>query len=779
MAAMLFTSCKDDELEGLRSFNFNASIEQLGNEKGSKVHLVNERWTYWEVYDQINIASDVTTDGGLYGYDNDKNYADLINAGTAEDYEDYNGVFISSLPWDSKYFLGLFPRNPLNYIYYDDDRDFHVSINLTNTQPLRSDITFARNVFPMVAWYGGHWDEDAGSTPFNLDFHSLAGIVRLQFFTTTNKIIDHIEVKSLNNQQLCGQFDVIDYRAFETVRLVPDANNPENQIINLTCGDSGLPLTTDSLRSFYLVLPATKTMHDSTMHRLQITVVATDGTQCQRNCTTYVRRNGITYMPALGITSWEDGGTGSVQPGLVGNGTEARPFKIYSAADLNIIRSAFAAGGTVKINNVPVTADTRFRIMRSNITLTTENWTAGIPDFKGHIDYYGANATNPVIINNSHQPLFASISSEGDVRGITMSRTTDGQFLIPYDFAFLCSTNNGTITDCKVGGILRTGTNNNGGLGGICGHNYGTITGCGSTGTLNCEEGFVGGICYTNHSGGVIDGCYASSEMNVTLAQSAAGICYINQSGGVVKNSYFSSRVSGATIAWGGIAYSNAGSVEHCYASSTSYILTSASVGGIVHTNASTGEVNYCWSEASVQGTVAGPVAAIVNGGTVQNSFCNNTITTVTTIASASPHHAGGLVGELNGGSLNNCYAYLSTVSSNDASGVVGGLIGTMTGGSVDNCYAYETLPQQRAFYGSKSGGTVTNSHLVGGSSTTGITGVSLGANISETNTNLSTMKEALDGIATSIGGYYAWEKPTPVNPATNITVPRLAAYDE
>ena len=777
MAAMLFTSCKDDDLEGLRSFNFNASIEQLGNEKGSKVYLVNERWTYWELYDQINIASDVTTSGGTYGYDPEKNYADLVNAGT-DDWEDYNGVFISTLPWDSKYFLGLFPRNSGNQIYYESDRNFHVSINLTNTQPLRSDITFARNVFPMVAWYGGHWDENPGSTAFNLDFHSLAGIVRLQFFTTVDKVIDHIEVKSLNNQQLCGQFDVVDYRAFETVKLVPDQNNPEQQKITLTC-NGGLPLTTDSLRSFYLVLPATKTMHDSTLHRLEITVVATDGTQCKRTCTTYVRRNGITYMQALGITEWENGGNGTAVAGLVGNGTEARPFKIYNVDDLNVIRNAFAAGGTVKINNVPVTADTRFRIMRSNLTLTTENWTAGIPDFKGHIDYYGANATNPVIINNSNQPLFASISSQGDVRGITMSRNVATQFSIPYDFAFLCNTNNGTITDCKVGGVLRTGTNNNGGLGGICAHNYGTITGCGSTGTLNCEGGFVGGICYTNHTGGIIDGCYASSEMNVTAGQSAAGVCYINQSGATVKNSYFSSRISGSTIAWGGIAYSNAGSLEHCYASSTSFVLTTSSVGGIVNTNATTGTVNYCWSEASVKGTVVGLIAATVNGGTLQNCFGNNFGTTVTTITSASPHHAGGLVGELKGGSLNNSFAYLSSVSSEDASGNVGGLVGTMSGGTIDNCYAYERLPQQRAFYGSKSGGDITNSHLVGGSSATGITGVSLGADNTETNTNLSTMMGALHGIASSIGGYYDWEKPTPSNPATTITVPRLAAYDE
>ena len=136
-------------------------------------------------------------------------------------------------------------------------------------------------------------------------------------------------------------------------------------------------------------------------------------------------------------------------------------------------------------------------------------------------------------------------------------------------------------------------------------------------------------------------------------------------------------------------------------------------------------------------------------------------------------------MGELNGGSLNNSFAYLSSVSSEDASGNVGGLVGTMSGGTIDNCYAYERLPQQRAFYGSKSGGTITNSHLVGGSSATGITGVSLGADNTETNTNLSTMMGALHGIASSIGGYYDWEKPTPSNPATTITVPRLAAYDE
>ena len=772
-ATVLLGSCEKDISTTQDRFSFNATIEQLGNQQtGTKTYLVDERWTYWEIYDQINIASNQTTSSGDNAYDPDANFADLVNADGA-DWENYNGVFITSLPENSKYFLGLFPRNNGNLIYSTGGTNFYAKINLANEQPLRSDITFARNVFPMVAWYGGEWDE-APHTPFNLDFHSLAGIVRLQFFnSSTTKTIDRIEVTSLNGKQLAGPFEVIDYNTYSNVRLEPMANTAANQKIILSCA-GGLPFNSDSLRTFYLVLPATKTMHDSTVHRLQIKIIATDNTQCVQNCVTYVRRNGITYMRALGITAW-NAGNGNSTPGLVGNGTADRPFKIYSVDELVYLRDAFNNTSPVKINNRTVTADTYFQIMRSNLTLNTANWDASIRNFKGHLTYSGTNTSNPVIINNSNIPVFESVTANGEVRNITLSRTISEKRDMTGNISFFCDTNRGTLSNCNIRGSFLVTTNSTDyGLGGVCIQNYGTMYACGSTATFACDDGSIGGVCFHNHSTGVIDACYSASSMDVGNCLRVSGVCYNNE--GTVKDSYFASRINASTVDWAGVVFTNSGLVKHCYSSGTANIYTTASVSGIVNTNNATGVVDYCWSSSMLQGSVVGSVTAY-NSGTVSNCYVNDPLASITITSGDATHCGGGLVGQLkSGGEIHNSFVYMYRITKIAYASHIGGLVGIVQGGTIDNCYAYEIAPSYRAFYGNKTGGTITNSHLVGGSSESGITGVSLGANNIALNNNLSTLK---NNLSANHGTYYDWVKVTPANPSTTVTVPTLSSYNE
>ena len=105
--AVFFLPSCEREKEGNGSFTFNASIENLDtDDPAAKVHLVDEQWIYWEQGDNISIASDQSSSQEL---------ATLTNTG-GPNYPDFNGTFISELPWSSKYFLGLFPYSENNVI---------------------------------------------------------------------------------------------------------------------------------------------------------------------------------------------------------------------------------------------------------------------------------------------------------------------------------------------------------------------------------------------------------------------------------------------------------------------------------------------------------------------------------------------------------------------------------------------------------------------------------------------------------------------------------------
>ena len=207
--ALLPTACRKEKLVGDRQFKFNATIEQPKGDDDAKVYLEDEHFIIWEYDDEISIGSN--TSGG------EDCRAWLLSAGGG-DWQDYNGVFLTTLPEDSKYFLGLHPASEANDILGTGDANFSVSINLPSVQTYRTDekgdFTFDKQVFPMVAWYGGKWSEDP-NTPFNLDFHSLAAIVRLQFVNKTAATTLNSIVITSTDKQLCGNFTVSNYNTFD------------------------------------------------------------------------------------------------------------------------------------------------------------------------------------------------------------------------------------------------------------------------------------------------------------------------------------------------------------------------------------------------------------------------------------------------------------------------------------------------------------------------------------------------------------------------------------
>lgn len=706
VAAVTLTAC-DPERDN-QKFTFNSSLEQFTSD--SKVFLHHEQWIYWEDGDEIDIVSDASG--------NQKALGTLVNVGegypasphSQEDLDfqdaDFNGVFLTYLPWDSKYFVGLHPHRDANVLSgtAGNPNGFTAKIDLPAEQTYRSgnlgDVTFDKDMFPMVAWYGGSWG-DGDNNPFNLDFKSLAGLVRLQFFNSGSSAvtINTITVTSTDSKKLSGLFDVVDMYTDN-----PHLSGGTNDNVSISCG--GVSVPAGEVKSFYLVMPALAGETSTTSYGVSINVDGKTATTTMK-----VRRNGITYMPALDLaTSFS-----AASVGLVGNGTADRPFKIYRPADMTYLASCFSSS-TPKVNGVTVTNDTYFHIMRSDIKLP-DNWT-GINNFTGKMYYMaeGGSAQLQGITNNSGKPIFNSIANGAVVEGVNVKcgGTINGSGA----FSPFCQTNNGTIKNCNIystKAIVR-----NGSFAGICYTNNGTLEGCGNNATMTIN-GNIGGVCYNN--AGTIIGCYASSPMHVNNPSNnsrlAGGIAYSNT--GTIKDSYFAARVVNSNMSWGGIAYTNEGTIEHCYCGKTATIRTvdltsTQTVGGIVNTMDG-GTVDYCWTDATLQGgDYVGGIVANMTGGLVKRSFCNDASMIVTALYANA--YVGGIVGNMNMGGvtdqttgLENCYVKINKVQASSSTAKVGGIVGYYQSGRIEKAYAYEsaTPAAQRKFYGSIASGATVN----------------------------------------------------------------------
>ena len=701
LATLLATACEKElpqRQENLTEMRFNASLESLQfTDPNAKVYLHNEQWVYWELFDKISISSDKSSSGPSEG--------SLEYTITGTDFEDFNGVFLAPLPENSKYFLALYPHNVGNTItaHANSPNFDEPVINLYASQPRRaddkSDLTFARQVFPMVAWYGGDWAN--GDPPFNLDFHALAGIVRLELFNGTseaiiNSITFHvIEDAYSDNYQLCGPFRVKDFKT-NFPYLVGTTGSDTCKTISLEFGPGGLSFPAGDIRTFYLVLPAMNGTGTTNYH-LSMTVTTNQG-NFTKSFKAPVRRNGLTNMRALGIIAW-DASNSTTTAGLAGHGTQERPFKVYTADDFIYLRDCYNSTERT-INGQPITSDTYITLMRSDIVLTSANWhSSAINNFIGHLSAASAAAT-PGITNNSNIPLFQSIGSGGYVTGITIKANADLSSTSATGVSPFCVTNSGEIKNCILRNATPMGVVNASyaDIGGLVARNLssGKIIGCAWMANLSVGSGSeAGGICLHN-LGGEISGCYASSSLTVSASQ-AAGICYDNQ--GTVKDCYFAASIPSGSTKWGGIVYSNStsnGIVEHCYYGATAQINSSGTVGGIAHT-VSGGRVNYCWLDGHVRGSQVGGIAHTVSGGRLINCYANGIDAQIVVATDAGTNIGGGIAAIVSGGSVENSFAKTVSVISTDVGAFLGGFVGSFTGGYIANSYSYEGT---HTFYG-------------------------------------------------------------------------------
>lgn len=706
---LLFVGCEKDVQKS--SFEFNAIAERPTSDDGAKTHLVNEQYVYWDEGDVISLASD-------FEYGDDVAMATLVRrVGGSE----FNGMFQAELSESASKFLALYPYNEGNVINYSGGSFSDVTMMFPKEQRFTTDNTFGVDACPMVAY------NVSGEYPFKLLFHNLCGFARIQIFSSIDpKQINSISFTetSTTPKQISGPFSVRNFDNYDPYLVPTDATGGNlscNIPVSFTVGNG-----TSGLLTCYLALPALDPASGSngaTTYTITMTVRNTANQQCKKVFSVPIRRNGITMMPALDITMWSESGSGSADASIAGIGTQDRPFKIYTAQELLQVRDAINANST--INSKTITSNTYFKIMRSDIVLNNTDdpfdpndvaWTQGIRNFQGHFIYGASNSSNPGITNNSNCPLFESITENGVVQGITIKGTMERTTTDVFDFSPLCYTNRGSIIDCVIASDARfsvTSTNaSTCGVAGICRDNYGSIQGCGCKGSLFASNHAVAGIVL--HNRGSLSACYISSPMmalNGTLY--AGGICYENTSNGSISDCYFAANISTSNAHWGGIAYSNAGSITHCFVDHSGILHTDKSVGGIVNVNTA-GSIDYCFNQTDLMyggqaGMTGGGLGGIVNrmsGGEIRNSYCN--IPTVSFTLTSG--YGGGFVADMSGGAIKNCYSYLDL--HNDGGSAVGSFVGRITGGEIVNCYGYEVLDGGRNFYGQGSDEFISHSYV-------------------------------------------------------------------
>lgn len=175
-----------------------------------------------------------------------------------------------------------------------------------------------------------------------------------------------------------------------------------------------------------------------------------------------------------------------------------------------------------------------------------------------------------------------------------------------------------------------------------------------------------------------------------SLAGSIAGI--LNGNAKVTGCTSSATILSTATYT-GGIAgrlYSSTAGISGCV--NNGEVSGSGNVGGIVG-QINNGTVSSCDNTGKVaaSGDRVGGIAGHLNNASASISKCNNTGEVNGRVSSGNAAHAGGIVGQISNGKVDNCInrADVSAVNNvGTASSEVGGITGKISGGTISACYS-------------------------------------------------------------------------------------------
>ena len=340
----------------------------------------------------------------------------------------------------------------------------NLSIELPAEQVYESN-SFGKGSYPMLAV----------SNTNSLEFKNTCAILGISM--TGNHNIKSIEFTTNDEKVHVSGAAKIDISQVSAPTVVMD-ENASNSVI-LQC--NGVGLNSQNAKDFYIVLPAQTYKGGFT-----ITINTSTGKMVKTiSEDVELKRSKIRKLKTFACILDE-----GVEPStnLDGNGTESSPFLIQSLEDLLLMQGTVnSVDGTI----VPKNSSEEVEAKSAHYKLTTDISLSAV---------CGAGGENWIPIGNysANEDLYFSGVFDGDGHSITDLYINSES---PYQGLFGYS--RGVIENLNVVGNVK----GNGRCAIICGHGYpARIANCSSSGTVESDDAYVGGIVgYTYRQGEIIN----------------------------------------------------------------------------------------------------------------------------------------------------------------------------------------------------------------------------------------------------------------------------------
>ena len=345
-----------------------------------------------------------------------------------------------------------------------------------------------------------------------------------------------------------------------------------------------------------------------------------------------------------------------------GDGSEANPYLIASAADFKALATAV---NSTDAQYGATTAGTFFGSAGAHYQQTADiDFADG--ESKGDLSAY--------MIGSSSAPFKGSYNGKNGETQHTISNFaitgTDNTGLFGY-----CA--GAVISNVKVAGASLTGEKN---VGCIIGYaNKGTVSGCETT--ADCSV-----VATDANVAGISGNCYGEAEFNACVNRASVTVegTAGNNFGGIVGYTdngkligcYNYGTISGTKQVGGISGRLNSGSIADCV-NEGAVSGTGDNIGGIVCTLTS-GTVSGCTNSGSVTGTGAnvGGVAGTMTAGTVSGCTNSDSVT-------GGGANVGGVAGTMTTGTVKEC---TNSGAVTGAASNVGGVVGDQLLGTVEAC---------------------------------------------------------------------------------------------
>ena len=412
-----------------------------------------------------------------------------------------------------------------------------------------------------------------------------------------------------------------------------------------------------------------------------------------------------------------------------GNGTEANPYLIANAVQLDEMRNYLGPANNDKhfsiSNDIDLVALIATKYPNEGWEPIGNKSDEDTNAFYGSLEGNGFKITNLWIsrIGSSYVGLFGN-TTNAVINNLNIQLATNGIAGQDYVGILAGSSNSGMVSNVKVTGKV-TASNY---VGGLIGENSSPVINCQSACEVNTEGDNVGGLI--GKTSAEVSGSSSSSNVkntgSVFVGNFMGGLIGVNQApvsnsnasgsvtgtstiGGLVGDSYASINNSFATgnisgRMWIGGLVGTSDSVSDSYATGTVY--SDQKVGGGL-VGQSYGAITGSHATGNVRGSQSiGGLVGIL-GATVMYSYATGNVTQI--VSDTTPEGGfvdiGGLAGSsFSNGVIENCFASGDVKVTDNNAMYVGGLIGLSNG--ISNSYAYGTVVGGYSLVGGLAGTT-------------------------------------------------------------------------